>query len=256
MIVLSRKKIIIVEKASDVLSDAVRLEAGSKETSKIINELADEISGKFLENNQIIIININNLSEIVKDLEKFREDFLPFFQKLENFAKEFNKLVENLKYISEISNSIGEVAKHTNLVALNASIEAERAKEYGRGFAVVADEIRRMAVKTMELTKRINKFNSEIISNLETLRDVLEIIDKTKEGIDILSEDIDKIIEISKTLDSISKEQELIVHDIKGLKGLSIALETLNKMQSKFNKDLGSLLVDLTTLEKEVENNK
>ncbi|ADG12718.1 methyl-accepting chemotaxis sensory transducer [Methanocaldococcus infernus ME] len=242
-----KKNYIIIEKASNVLSDAVRLEAGNKETSKIISELAEEISGKFLENNNIIIINIGELSKIVRDLEKFREDFLPFFQKLETFSKEFNKLVENLKYISDISNSIGEVAKHTNLVALNASIEAERAKEYGRGFAVVADEIRRMAVKTMELTKRINKFNSEILQNLETLADVLEIIDKIKEGTEVLSQDIDKIINISKTLDEISKEQEIIVHDIKGLKGLSLALEELNKMQSKFNKELGTLLIDLTS---------
>ncbi|WP_330216784.1 methyl-accepting chemotaxis protein [Methanocaldococcus villosus] len=118
----------IIKKSSSILSDAVRLEAGSKENSKIINELAEEISGKFLENNAEIMTNIEKLSEIVKDLETFRDDFLPFFKKMEKFASEFNQLVENLRYISDITNSIEEVAKFTNLLALNATIELKEPK--------------------------------------------------------------------------------------------------------------------------------
>ncbi|WP_423792930.1 methyl-accepting chemotaxis protein [Methanocaldococcus indicus] len=242
-----------VEKTCEILSDAVRLEAGSKETSKIIDSLAKEISGKFLENNYIILNNIEKLSEIVDELEKFRNDFLPFFEKLEIFSKEFNKLVENLKYISEISEEISKVAKHTNLVALNASIEAERAKEYGRGFAVVADEIRRMANQTMQLTKRIRKFNEEIMEDLNKLREAIEVIDKIKAGTSLLGEDINKIIEISKLLDNIAKEQEGIVHDIKGLSGLAMTLEELHKLQVKFNKDLGDLLVYLISQRRKEE---
>jgi len=230
---------------SDIFADAVRIESANKETSKIIYNLVTDISEHFVKNNEMIVENIENLSEIIEDLEKFRDDFLPFFQKLEIFAREFNRLVENLKYISKMSSSINDVAKHTSLIALNASIEAARAGEFGRGFAVVANEIREMANQTMKLTKEIEKFNSEVMRDLEVLKDVLNVIDKTKEGTKMLVKDINEIVEINNRLNKITKDQERFVHDIKSLSGISIAMENFNKMQEKFNRKLGNLLVQL-----------
>ncbi|HIP17587.1 MAG TPA: chemotaxis protein [Methanothermococcus okinawensis] len=241
--------------ASDVFSDAVRIESANKETSKIIYDLVTEISEHFVKNNELIIENIENLSEIIRDLEKFRDDFLPFFQKLEVFSKEFNRLVENLEYISKMSNSINGVAKHTSLIALNASIEAARAGESGRGFAVVANEIREMANKTMNLTKEIEKFNTEVMNDLKVLKDVLNVIDKTKEGTDILAKDINEIVEINSELKKVSKDQDIFVHDIKSLSGISMALESFNKMQEKFNKNLSGLLIQLAIESSENDDN-
>lgn len=234
-----------IENASSVLSEALRIKSSNRETSKIINGLADQITGQFLENNELIIQNIEKLSQIMSELNKFREEFLPFFQRFELFAKEFNNLVENLKYISKISDSISSVAKQTNLVALNASIEAARAGEAGKGFAVVAQEIRKMAVQTMELTKEIKEFNTRVMSGLETLRDALAVMDKIKEGTEILGKDIEEIVEISRVLKEISGEQESVIHDIKGLKGVSLALDKFTEMQERFNKDLAELLRQL-----------
>ncbi|WP_048150125.1 methyl-accepting chemotaxis protein [Palaeococcus ferrophilus] len=231
--------------ASEVLSNAVRIQAANKETSRIIEGLAEQISGRFIESNAVILENIEKLSRIIEELEMFRQEFLPFFQRFEEFAKEFNKLVQNLEYISGISDSIGKVAKQTNLVALNASIEAARAGEQGRGFAVVAEEIRKMAVQTMNLTNEIKDFNSRVMGELESLRDVLDVMDRIKEGTEILGRDINEIVEISKVLENMSKEQREMVHDIKGLSGLSIALEKLTEMQEKFNRDLSTLLIEL-----------
>ena len=239
--------------ASDVFSDAVRIESSNKETSKLIYDLVTEISEHFVKNNELIIENIENLSEIIKDLEKFKDDFLPFFQKLEIFSREFNRLVENLEYISEMSSSINGVAKHTSLIALNASIEAARAGESGKGFAVVANEIREMANKTMSLTKEIERFNSEVMNDLGVLKDVLNIIDKTKEGTEILAKDINEIVDINNELRMVSMDQDMFVHDIKSLSGISLALENFNKMQEKFNKNLSNLLIQLSTESSEDE---
>lgn len=236
-----------IEKASSALAQSVRIKTSSKESSRIISELAEEISGQFMDNNTTIIENIAKLSEVMEQLETFQRDFLPFFQRFETFAKEFNTLVENLEYVSRISDSIATVAKQTNLVALNASIEAARAGDAGRGFAVVAEEIRKMAVQTMELAKEIKDFNSKVMNQFETLRDALAVMDRIKEGTEILGKDISTIVEISSVLSEISKEQEEIVNDIKRLNGIAVALKKFSEMQDRYNKELASLLRNMVS---------
>ena len=98
-----------------------------------------------------------NVQETVKMMHLIAD----FFQ---TATKTINTLGDRSKQIGEIISMIDDIADQTNLLALNAAIEAARAGEQGRGFAVVADEVRKLAERTTKATKEI----AETIKNIQS----------------------------------------------------------------------------------------
>lgn len=103
-------------------------------------------------------------------------------------------LAEQAQKIGAIVNTIDDIASQTNLLALNAAIEAARAGEAGKGFAVVADEVRALASRTSSSTQEITKMVSQIQTEAKRADDAMHLSVKVMDGLATDSGDIEQIL--------------------------------------------------------------
>lgn len=157
------------------------------------------------------------------------ENTISLIQGLEVQAEQTSQIINELKgesdSISSVLDVIRGVAEQTNLLALNAAIEAARAGEQGRGFAVVADEVRNLAKKTQESTVSIQKMIANLQSGSErAATSMQETLGKAQEGasnvvragelLEEIAEGIATISDRNIQVASAAEEQSLVAEEI------------------------------------------
>jgi len=180
-----------------------------------------------LEANEALEESRAKLSKMVNEVQNSVEVEMEFAIKLQALANEADK-------VKEVLSVIGEIADQTNLLALNAAIEAARAGEHGRGFAVVADEVRKLAERTQ---KSLQETNATISSIVQAINDAAEQMSENAEDIKSLGnnsveieESIEKTVEIMHaTVETISSLTESSVTNANQIQQISTMLEKINQ---------------------------
>lgn len=246
------------EDSSRIVEDAIKeinaIKGFIEETASLSDKTKDDIkvAGRKLNDAQAEII------ELKKEVDSASEAESALAERLEHMSTEAEQVKQILLVISDI-------ADQTNLLALNAAIEAARAGEHGRGFAVVADEVRKLAERTQKSLTEINATINTIVQsivdsaeqmskNAKNIQDLVAVSSKVESSIvettSVMNSSMESVIVSAENSIKVAKDSEKIVslvgkindltsQNARSVEEIAATAEHLYKLTENLNGKLG-----------------
>ncbi len=241
----------IVSKTS---KDCNEIQSGMKESIQIAQNGKDDLQKA-----------LGYVDEATKSISNLTSEIVQTAQTENEMAGKIDQLSRDAEQVKSVLVVINDIADQTNLLALNAAIEAARAGEHGRGFAVVADEVRQLAERTQKslieinatinvIVQAISDSSEQMSANSKQIQELTNVASDVEKTIKVMSEVMSGAIGLSdKTIQdyiNTGKSIDEIVRNIDGINSISTenarsveeiasAAEHLNKMTDTLNAKLG-----------------
>ncbi|MDF1624614.1 MAG: methyl-accepting chemotaxis protein [Pseudohongiella nitratireducens] len=224
----------MLQQSDDVQSRTELLATATNEMTAAAQEVAGNASGAAeaaLQADQGAQNGIRVMNETISAINHLADD-------VQNVADVMNRLASDTHRIGSVLDVIKGIAEQTNLLALNAAIEAARAGEQGRGFAVVADEVRTLAQRTQESTEEIHQIITNVHTGTQDAVNAMQVSqDRTSQCVTLSQQAGDAITGVTASVESI--------------KGMNTQIATAAEEQSSVADDINANINGVAMLAQE-----